>query len=724
MRFELRPAQQAVVRALLWIWTALILWSSQGMGDMGDTRPVIGYIAVLLASEFLPSRLLRAVIQVLAVLVLIKWEFYPQIVWFDPLSYLRAFGGELGRSARGALQGDLRMMTDGVRTLAFLGVVTFGTLLLQELIYKPLWLMALTVAGEATLIGLSVSAHARDTWETVAFLFVTLLLLLATNLPGLRGVSRGEMRAGPVRQFLTPLLVLSVMAAVGYVIPKPGPSWSAARLERFLAGAAQEPTYGVANDPLGGPFSGSGQVLLRVFSRGPSYYQGNVLSDYTGRSWSTAPGETVDVANGAAIPSGVVRAVGQEAGPYRTLTERVQVVRGEYPLAFGGYQIVRLRVLGVRHPYMIDTGSDAVSAGVLHPGSVYSVTSELPDPSAANLAGVNDGNLAYGLPQYLQLPADFPARDIALARRITAGETGTFARVEAIIRYLQTHERYALSGIPYVPPGRDFVDQFLFVTHKGYCDHFSTALAVLARAVGIPSRWVKGFVMVPPDPKYRGPGYEYLLRGVDAHSWTEIWFQGYGWIPFEATPSFALPGAGRGTAFLSSHAGRVATGGETPAHPGHRWVTVHVRHGLRPFARSAFPVYTPWIAGGLLLAILVVYAGRRTSWRKTGRVRTRTGGLEELAAKFVRLYGSRSPGQTLREFAQACGRPEDEAKDIWDFVEWFERSCYGGAPASGTPEAGEDRLERLARRGGPARRRRNRAPVRPRDAGPTGSLPL
>ncbi|MNZ98488.1 Protein-glutamine gamma-glutamyltransferase [compost metagenome] len=101
----------------------------------------------------------------------------------------------------------------------------------------------------------------------------------------------------------------------------------------------------------------------------------------------------------------------------------------------------------------------------------------------------------------------------------------------------------------------DFVDQFLFELMEGYCDYFSTSMAVMARSLGMPARWVKGFAPgVLPASAYGPPGDYYMeeeinptgsgtytVRNSDAHSWVEIYFEGFGWVPFEATAGFSFP---------------------------------------------------------------------------------------------------------------------------------------------------------------------------------------
>ncbi|MBM9834622.1 transglutaminase domain-containing protein, partial [Enterococcus faecalis] len=80
----------------------------------------------------------------------------------------------------------------------------------------------------------------------------------------------------------------------------------------------------------------------------------------------------------------------------------------------------------------------------------------------------------------------------------------------------------------------DYVDQFLFESQVGYCDNFSTAMVVLLRSLEIPARWAKGFS--PGSPATENGITTYTVRNLNAHSWVEVYFDGYGWVPFEPTP--------------------------------------------------------------------------------------------------------------------------------------------------------------------------------------------
>ena len=78
----------------------------------------------------------------------------------------------------------------------------------------------------------------------------------------------------------------------------------------------------------------------------------------------------------------------------------------------------------------------------------------------------------------------------------------------------------------------DFVETFLFEKKEGYCVHFATAGTILLRMLGIPARYAEGF-LIPPC----AAGQTIRVTDYDAHAWTEVFVQGYGWYPVEMTPS-------------------------------------------------------------------------------------------------------------------------------------------------------------------------------------------
>lgn len=95
---------------------------------------------------------------------------------------------------------------------------------------------------------------------------------------------------------------------------------------------------------------------------------------------------------------------------------------------------------------------------------------------------------------------------------------------------------------PKTPKDQDFVKYLLFESKKGYSAHFATAMAVMLRMAGIPTRYVEGYIAAQEDydaAEKLGDGYYKLdLTDKNAHAWIEVYETNYGWISIEATPGF------------------------------------------------------------------------------------------------------------------------------------------------------------------------------------------
>lgn len=153
---------------------------------------------------------------------------------------------------------------------------------------------------------------------------------------------------------------------------------------------------------------------------------------------------------------------------------------------------------------------------------------------------------------YTALPESLPERVIMLSREITRNAATEYEKCKAIEAFL---ESYTYTLTPNYDKGiKDVVDSFLFEEKEGYCTYFATAFAIMARSVGIPTRYVQGFYVKENERTGQGT---YLVTQADAHAWTEVYIQGIGWIPFEATPAFRedsyKPWAERSTTITSDY---------------------------------------------------------------------------------------------------------------------------------------------------------------------------
>jgi len=134
------------------------------------------------------------------------------------------------------------------------------------------------------------------------------------------------------------------------------------------------------------------------------------------------------------------------------------------------------------------------------------------------------------LVSYLQMP-DHHERIRDLARSVVEGATDPMAAANRIQRYLNSGQYgYSLEQ----PEVRDKspLEVFLFDAKAGHCEYFSSAMAIMLRSIGIPTRNVTGFV----GGRYNPYGRYYALRQGDAHSWVEVYLEGRGWVMFDPTP--------------------------------------------------------------------------------------------------------------------------------------------------------------------------------------------
>lgn len=148
-------------------------------------------------------------------------------------------------------------------------------------------------------------------------------------------------------------------------------------------------------------------------------------------------------------------------------------------------------------------------------------------------------NSARFIRRYTQLPRDLSPEVRSLAERITHGVSEPIERARAVERYLLGGYRYTLrleSGDAARP-----LEDFLFRTRAGHCEYFSTAMAVLLRAVGVPTRNVTGFL----GGTWNRYGRFYAVHQGDAHSWVEVYDPRVGWLTFDPTPPAATVGLRR-----------------------------------------------------------------------------------------------------------------------------------------------------------------------------------
>ena len=251
-----------------------------------------------------------------------------------------------------------------------------------------------------------------------------------------------------------------------------------------------------------------------------------------------------------------------------------------------------------------------------------------------------------------------------------AGAKTPYDMAAAIESYLRNSSNFTYTLEAKTPEGEDPIDYFLFTSHKGYCEFFATAMGDMLRSLGIPTRLVNGF----------GPGSfdttlnAFVVRGEDAHTWVEVYFPNYGWIPFEPTADSQSvyqtiqrgqtgPNACRSDEGCDpSSIGGVVGSGATPTDGLPRGEREDPNSGLAgPGLRvgSLDATALTRIAAGLLalLLLLIVVASRYLRPRTVMAVWRRTLTLASLAG------AQRRPGETPLEVGRRVQRTFPETSE-------------------------------------------------------------
>lgn len=263
-------------------------------------------------------------------------------------------------------------------------------------------------------------------------------------------------------------------------------------------------------------------------------WRGVALTNFDGRRWSTDRDQEVVVPTS----NGVLPSLSHLPAISANAADRVAYDVSLEP--FGArvfFVIPQALVINGRYRLIaIDLNNDTIfNADTARGITEYSVVSQLPPPMPE---GIGDERGPSVDDRYLQLPPYVDARVAALAKRITENKPTKFLKASAIERYLSSTYEYTLQ-LPLVPP-KDPVANFLFERKAGHCEYFASAMAVMLRTLGIPSRIVNGF----RGGLYNDLTGSYIVRARDAHSWVEAYFPAYGWYTFDPTPSAGQPVVG------------------------------------------------------------------------------------------------------------------------------------------------------------------------------------
>ena len=469
------------------------------------------------------------------------------------------------------------------------------------------------------------------------------------------------------------LQALPIAIVLFLLFPRiPGPFWS-------LSSGQQAARSGLSDEIRPGDISElslSDEVAFRVrFGGTPPrpedlYWRGPVLERFDGRVWSARRAEKLRV------PAEPVAATDNSVG-YQVVLEpngMRWLMALETPVS---WTVPRAELSATRQ---------LLGAEPLYERISYNVRSVL--------ASRGDGYTpAPRLAANLRLPKGMNPRTQALAERLRRESTDERDFLRRVLALMGSGD-YLYSLTP-PPLGADAVDEFLFTTRKGFCEHYASALAVLARAAGIPARVVAGY-----QGSERNPFGDYwIVRQANAHAWAELWLDG-AWERVDPTTVVAPERIERGFDELAESSieiggrlwrsnlfvNRVVLSWDAVNAAWDRWVLAYGPDTQEDLLLALGfdvprPIQLAAIATGMMLICLIILA---VVVRQNARPqRDRLGALyDELCMRLARVTRPRGSSEPASAYgaAVAAARP-DLGREVEALTALYLRLRYGGPTA-------------------------------------------
>jgi protein-glutamine gamma-glutamyltransferase len=479
-----------------------------------------------------------------------------------------------------------------------------------------------------------------------------------------------------------------------------------------------------------GEIKKSSAVVMRVQTHGPVSYpflrwRGIALTNFDGHRWFSKESRrrTREPANGWITLASRRELEGQAAGELEFVAllqpmasdalfvpSQVISLRGNFTGEAGTYDG------SVRRSYVFMDSTGSIYNPFHNFAQIrYEGLSILPvaRPAQARFAGTDYPEEIRNT--YLQLPTNLDPRIAELAKKISGNANNPYEQSLAMEKYLQTNFTYTLNIQG--KPGVDPLTYFLFESRAGFCEYFATAMAVMLRTQGIPSREVNGFL----PGEYNDVAGDYIVRASDAHSWVEAYFPGVGWLTFDPTPPSNDQNNGLFSRLalyvdwfqltwnewvinydfshqisLAKNVGQASTDWKEKwrkkvqhleDHEMERMTDWQRSHGLMRFVLPVLLVLLlPLLRKGLLLSFFRWV--RHSILGNGGEGRANNPELAtRLYAELLRLLEKRGftrpETQTPGEFAASLAVQGSLAHPVQEFTDLYAKSRFGGAPCDG-----------------------------------------
>lgn len=399
----------------------------------------------------------------------------------------RTFNGLEAGGALLVVMGGMKLLeTRTRRDIQVLSFIGYFIVLMQLLYDQPIW--------------------------SLPWLLLSVTALNLALLQGVRGGAPLPWRAatGLVLRMLA--FAVPVALVLFLLFPRvPGPFWALpSRSADGLTGLSDEMSPGTISQLIQ-----SDEIAFRVAFDGPlpppaaRYWRGPVLERFDGWTWR-------DLERAAQLgPRMELR------GPsyrYRITIEphgRAWLLALDYPATWSDrdalltneFQLVSRRPIDSARALEIESWPEAV-----------------PEPELGLLMRSRT----------LQLPEGRNPRATALAEELRAAAANDAAFVAALLAHFRS-EAFVYTLQPPLLSTAHPVDEFLFRTRRGFCEHYASAFTMLARAAGIPARVVTGY----QGGEFNPVSNRLVVRQSEAHAWSEVWLEGQGWIRVDPTGAVA-----------------------------------------------------------------------------------------------------------------------------------------------------------------------------------------
>lgn len=280
--------------------------------------------------------------------------------------------------------------------------------------------------------------------------------------------------------------------------------------------------------------------VLRLRTDAPSvpYLRATTLTRFEGDRWEPDRSQTVSLGSERAFGSLTVDD-DIRVGEYTT---KIEVLNLESPWAPVPYPAVGISGLtgawgAVPYNHTVASTSETTQ------GQSYEVVSTPARPSLEQMEAASSVG-SQVRDETTELPTDMPPIIAELAAEVTADQTTDYGRLSALQRWFRGSEfKYSLEAPVedgFDGSGAEAVAQFLEV-REGYCVHFASAFALMARTLHMPSRIVVGYLPGTPTTETVDGDPVFSVTSSQLHAWPEVFFEGVGWVAFEPTSGLGVP---------------------------------------------------------------------------------------------------------------------------------------------------------------------------------------